>query len=222
MVGGSEMRVLTLGPTGQRRVVLFAAGAGGDPERYRPLLEYLAKHSCQVIAPYFERFVAGRATTAELLARPAGLIEALHRWAAPDAAVAAVGHSIGGWAALCLAGATPWPRDGSPLEVPREPRVDRLVLYAPAVGWFAAPGALDAVKVPMRVYAGELDTVTPVEQAVHLKTASADVDLCVVPKAGHFSFMHTLPPGTADDPAFDRSRFLSGLTQTTLEFVVSP
>jgi hypothetical protein len=54
---------------------------------------------------------------------------------------------------LCLAGATPWGRDRKPLQVPREPRVSRLVLYAPAAGWFAAPGALELVTVPVLVYA---------------------------------------------------------------------
>ncbi|MDT7801781.1 MAG: hypothetical protein QOI78_5214 [Actinomycetota bacterium] len=215
------MQALTLGPADHERVVLFAAGAGGDPERYRPTLEHLAAHDCQVIAPRFERLVAREATTAELLARPAGLVEALHRWASPDAAVVVVGHSIGGWAGLCLAGATPWGRDGRPLDVPREPRVGRLVLYAPAAGWFAAPGALDAVKAPMLVYAGELDTVTPVEQATRLKGAPAQVDLRVVPGAGHFSFMNTPPPGTVEDEGFDRARFLTDLARATTEFAVA-
>ncbi|MFI0815950.1 alpha/beta hydrolase family protein [Streptomyces sp. NPDC021098] len=212
------MQALTLGPTNRGPVVLFAAGAGGDPERYRPLLDDLAAHDCQVIAPCFERFAAREATTAELLARPVGLIEALHRWASPDAAVVVVGHSIGGWAGLCLAGATPWGRDGKPLDVPREPRVGRLVLYTPAAGWFAAPGALDAVTAPMLVYAGEMDTVTPVEQAIHLKSAPAQVDLRVVPGAGHFSFMNSPPPGTVEDQGFDRPRFLADLAQATMEF----
>ncbi|WP_410626945.1 alpha/beta hydrolase family protein [Amycolatopsis sp. cmx-8-4] len=215
------MQALTLGPADHERVVLFAAGAGGDPERYRPVLEHLAAHDCQVIAPRFERLVAREATTAELLARPAGLVEALHRWASPDAAVVVVGHSIGGWAGLCLAGATPWGRDGRPMDVPREPRVGRLVLYAPAAGWFAAPGALDAVKAPTLVYAGELDTVTPVEQAVNLKNASAQVDLRIVPGAGHFSFMNTPPPGTAEHEGFDRARFLTELAQATTEFAIA-
>jgi hypothetical protein len=48
------MNVLTLGATDSERVVLFAAGAGGDPDRHRPLLEHLAAHRCRVIAPYFE------------------------------------------------------------------------------------------------------------------------------------------------------------------------
>ncbi|WP_158801126.1 alpha/beta hydrolase family protein [Streptomyces sp. NRRL S-37] len=216
------MRALTLGPTNRERVVLFATGAGGDPERYRPLLEHLAAHDCQVIAPYFERFAAREATTAELLARPVGLVEALRRWASEDASVVVVGHSIGGWAGLCLAGATPWGRDGRPLDVPREPRVGRLVLYAPATGWFAAPGALDAVKAPMLVYAGEMDTITPVEQAVRLKSAPAQVDLRIVPEAGHFSFMDTPPPGTTESEGFDRARFLTDLAQATLEFAVAP
>jgi len=63
------VKVLTLGPTGAGPVVLFAAGAGGDPERHRPLLEYLAAHDCLVIAPQFERIVSQTTTTAQLLAR---------------------------------------------------------------------------------------------------------------------------------------------------------
>lgn len=116
------MNVLTLGPTRRDRVVLFAAGAGGDPERYGPLLEHLAANGCQVIAPSCELLVAREASTAELLARPFGLVEALRGRAFPDTEVVVVGHSIGGWAALCLAGATPWGRDRKPMEVPREPR----------------------------------------------------------------------------------------------------
>ncbi len=38
------------------------------------------------------------------------------------------------------------------------------------------------------------DTVTPVEQAIHLKSTPAHVDLHIVPKAGHFSFMNSPPP----------------------------
>jgi hypothetical protein len=57
-------------------------------------------------------------------------------------------------------------RDGIPLDVPREPRVRRLVLYAPAAGWFAATA-------PMLVFAGNQDTITPVQQALLLKHAPA-------------------------------------------------
>jgi len=215
------MNILTLGPADPERVVLFAAGAGGDPERYRPLLDQLAAHGCQVVAPHFERLVARQASTGELRARPLGLAEALHERAAADVPVVAVGHSIGGWALLCLAGATPWGRDGVPIEVPREPRLRRLALYAPAVGWFQAPGALDAVTVPILVYVGESDEVTPVAQALHLRTAPAQVDVRVVPRAGHFSFMNVPPPGTSEDPAFDRDQFLTDVADATTEFATT-
>ena len=214
-----HVKVLTLGPTGAGPVVLFAAGAGGDPERHRPLLEHLAAHDCLVIAPHFERLVLQATTTAPLLARLAGLVQALEEAAPPDVPVAVVGHSIGGWAALCLAGATPWGREGEPIDVPREPRVSRLVLYAPAAGWFAAPGALDAVRVPALVYAGEQDTVTPITQALQLKSAPGPVDVRLVPSAGHFSFMNVLPPGMSDSPGFDRDAFLADLAEATLHFL---
>jgi pimeloyl-ACP methyl ester carboxylesterase len=97
----NKLNILTLGPTSPERVVLFAAGAGGDPERHRPLLEHLAAHGCQVIALHFERLIARNATTPELLARPRGLVDALDEGASADTGVVVVGHSIGGWAARC-------------------------------------------------------------------------------------------------------------------------
>ncbi|MEU0881836.1 hypothetical protein ABZ345_24755 [Lentzea sp. NPDC005914] len=196
-------------------VVLFAVGGGGDPERHRPLLDALADRGLRVIAPRFDRLMP-QAATEELLVRPRGLVEALD---GTDGEVVVIGHSIGAWAALCLAGAVPWGRDRQPIEVPREPRISRLVLFAPAAGWFAAPGALDAVDVPMLVFAGTGDTVTPVSQAELLLGAPGPVDLRVVPGAGHFSFLHTLPPGVAEEPGFDRERFLAGMVEETLEFV---
>ena len=94
------------------------------------------------------------------------------------------------------------------------------MLLAPAAGWFAAPGALAGVRAPMRVYAGSADTVTPVAQVEVLRTAPGPVDLRVVPGAGHFGFMNTLPPGVPEDPAFDRARFLEELAAETAAFVL--
>ncbi|MGW4212265.1 alpha/beta hydrolase family protein [Lentzea sp. NPDC004789] len=199
------------------RVVLFAAGGGGDPERHRPLLDALADRGLPVVAPRFDRLLP-HAATEELLVRPRGLAEALGD---TDAEVVVIGHSIGAWAALCLAGAVPWGRDGRPIEVPREPRIARLVLLAPAAGWFAAPRALDGVGVPMLVFAGSADVVTPVSQAELLLGAPGPVDLRVVPGAGHFSFMHTLPPGVAEESGFDRAGFLAEMVEATVEFSLS-
>jgi hypothetical protein len=40
---------------GDLPVVLFAVGAGGQPERYATLLNTLAESGCTVVAPHFER-----------------------------------------------------------------------------------------------------------------------------------------------------------------------
>lgn len=197
------------------RVALFASGAGGDPERHRPLLDALEAAGLKVIAPRFERLIPQEATTADYLVRPHGLVKALD---GTEGEVVVIGHSIGAWAGLCLAGATPWGRDRKPITVPFEPRVSRLVLFAPPAGWFAPPGALDGMTVPTLVYAGSADTAAPVAQVSVLRGAPGPVDLRVVPGAGHLSFMHTLPPGVAEDPAFDRPRFLTTLVEETVEF----
>jgi hypothetical protein len=73
----------------------------------------------------------------------------------------------------------------------------------------------------MLVYAGELDTITPVEQAIHLKSAPTQVEVRVVPGAGHFSFMNTPPPGTVENEGFDRTQFLTGLAQATGKFAIA-
>lgn len=194
--------------------VLFAAGAGGDPERYRPLLDLIAGNGHRVVAPRFERLTSPEPPIDELLTRPAGLVAALADVAADDEVVG-IGHSIGAWALLCLAGATPF----GVARVPREPRIGRLVLFAPAAGWFCAPGALDAVTAPMLVFAGERDTVTPPAQALHLQSAPASVDVQVIPGAGHFSFMHTLPPGIAEEPGLDRHLVLDEVGRRTVDFL---
>ncbi|MFD4671142.1 alpha/beta fold hydrolase [Lentzea sp. NPDC058450] len=198
--------------------MLFAVGGGGDPERHRPLLDHFTARGHQVIAPSFPRLHPQAATWDDYLARPLGLVEAL-RDVPPDAEVAVIGHSIGAWSALCLAGATPWSKERKPLDVPRDPRVRRLVLYTPPAGWFAAPGALDAVAASMLVYVGELDTFVPASEVEILRAAPAEVDLRVVPHAGHFGFVHVPPPGMEDDPAFDRAAFLPRLVDETYAFV---
>lgn len=213
------MDTLSFGPARPTKVVLFAAGAGGDPQRYRPLLEQFAARGLAVVAPYFERLSGPEPHRDELLARPHGLIRALKQHTTPDLPVVAIGHSIGGWAAVCLAGGRPVGRDGQELIVPREPRIDRLVLYTPAAGWFAGPASLAEVRAEMLVYAAEFDDVTPPEEIAVLQNAPVAVDMRVVPNAGHFSFIHTPPPGVTERGGFDRNAMLNDIADETINFV---
>lgn len=196
--------------------VLFAPGAGGDPARYFALIDAIRDEGFHVIAPQSERFDPRTVTTSQLQARVDDLHRALARGSDVDSPVSVVGHSVGAWAALCLAGAQPWDRDGRPIEVSANPRVARLVLLAPTVGWFAAPGALDHVVAPMHVHVGAADTVTPPGTASLLRSAPAEVDITEYPNVGHFDFMSTLPPHVAPTNGLDHAGFLRELAQTII------
>ena len=194
--------------------VLFAPGAGGDPARYSVLIDAIRDAGFYVVAPQSERFDPRTVSTAQLQARVDELHHALATEGDIESVVSVVGHSVGAWAALCLAGAQPWGKDGQPITVEANVRVTRLVLLAPTVGWFAAPGALDHVQVPMHVHVGAADTVTPPGTAALLRSAPAEVVISEYSNVGHYDFMSTLPPHISPTPDLDHAGFLHELAHT--------
>lgn len=131
-------------------------------------------------------------------------------------AIAVIGHSMGGYTALCLAGCTPWSLAGERIQVSSDNRVKALVLLAPAAGWFRHPA--NKLSIPTLVYVAEHDPVTPVWNADVVANLSTQKDLVtvkVVGGAGHFSFLSPFPealrkPGfmPATDPeGFNREAF---------------
>jgi len=170
------MEILSLGDTGSRVTVVFAAGAGGDPARYRPLLEHLADNDCRVIAPVFERLIPASASLDDYARRPSGLKQAMSAEVDPDTPIALVAHSIGAWAALRLAGGKPSTPDGTVVPVPTDPRVSALVLFAPSAAWFRGPDSLRNMNARTLVLAGELDRVTPISEVELVRAASAEAD----------------------------------------------
>jgi alpha-beta hydrolase superfamily lysophospholipase len=214
--------VTVLDSASPSRILLFAVGGGGDPDRHLPLMASLAEQGCAVVAPHFERLVVPRPTEADLLLRARRLRLALDALALPDLTVAGVGHSIGAAMLLALAGGQAWLGPAQPLDIAPEPRLDRLVLLAPATGFFQAPGALEGVRTPILAWAGSLDTITPPAQTQLLRQAlgaSAAVDVRVAEGADHFSFMNVRPPMMAE-PLADRDAFLADLAAAVCEFVV--
>lgn len=203
-------------PPRPERLVLFAVGAGGDPARHMPLLAALAGIGSLVVAPHFDRLASPAPTDEELRLRGGRLALASRHAAAGAGAglpLAGVGHSIGATMLLALAGARVWTRREAPLVVAADVRLERLALLTPATGFFQAPGALDDVRVPVAVWAGGADTITPPDQAAFLERAlgaRVPVRLRVLAEAGHFSFMDVLPPDRTD-PVADREAFLAGL-----------
>jgi predicted dienelactone hydrolase len=148
-----------------------------------------------------------------------------------DASAAAViGHSLGGYTVLSLAGGVPWTREARRVDVASDPRVRALVLFAPAVGWFGAEDSLRHVSVPILLLVGEHDVVTPASDARIILNGVPDpsrVEFRVVENAGHFSFLSPFPPSMqrpgfvpASDPdGFDRVRFHEELPEEVLRFL---
>lgn len=202
------------------RVVLFAVGGGGNPERHAPLIAALGERGCSVAAPHFERMVSPVPTEEDLLLRARRLKLALDAVAVASVPAIGVGHSIGATMLLALAGGQMWMGPGKPLPITPDDRIERLALMAPATGFFQAPGALHAVGVPVLAWAGTRDVIAPPVQAQLLRDALGNrVELRVVEGAGHFSFMNVPPPQTTE-PLPDRDAFLATLEAEVSEFVV--
>jgi pimeloyl-ACP methyl ester carboxylesterase len=204
-------------------VVLFAVGAGGNPERHFPLLRALFDHGCTVVAPHFERLVTPTPTENDLLLRARRLSIALNIVERPGCVVSGVGHSIGATMLLALCGGQVWMGMGRRLPVAADTRFDKLALLTPATGFFQAPGALDAVHTPILAWAGTNDVITPPAQTEFLKQALKDrapVEVRVVEGAGHFSFMNAPPPQTVDLLP-NRDAFLSRLADEVCRFITS-
>ncbi|WP_428267938.1 alpha/beta hydrolase family protein [Haliangium sp.] len=210
--GPESFDVTVLEAAKPSRVVLFAAGRGGNPQRHSSLLSSLAENGCTVVAPHFE-MIAPMPADNDLLLRARRLTIALNAVADDALPVAGVGHSIGATMLLALAGAQMWMRAGNQLDIPHRQDFDRLVLLAPATDFVRVPGALDAVSVPILAWAGTQDAVTPPARIEFLKHAMGErtpVDMRVVEGAGHFSFMDSPPPQTTE-PLADREAFLAKL-----------
>ncbi|MBC3879076.1 hypothetical protein H8K38_14780 [Undibacterium sp. FT79W] len=194
-----EFTVSIFQPPGASRTVLFAVGGGGNPCRHMPLLNMLAEQGCTVIAPHFERMTSRLVSATELAMRIRRLRLALDFAARAEQAIYAVGHSIGSAILIGLAGGQMWMHDGKKLDFETDKRIERMVVFTPAMDFFTVPGALDEVRTPIQAWAGLLDSITLPSQTVFLKnTLGSLVDARFIEGAGHFSFMNELPPNVVD------------------------
>jgi predicted dienelactone hydrolase len=144
--------------------------------------------------------------------------------------VAVMGHSMGGYAALAIAGGIPWSKNGERVEVTPDPRVRALVLLAPGTAFFYPEDSLRNVTVPILMLTAEHDPVTPRWQAELLLDRVPDrgqVTWNEIENAGHFSFLSPFPPHMRNpgflpstDPAgFDREKLHERLPGEVLDFL---
>lgn len=247
--GAYELELAHDAPIAVHRMVPVAIshGTGGTPFAYRGLAKALvgAGHAVLLIThPGNHRDDDSLANTVQNLeGRPRHVTQALDAAFAdphlaghlvPDRA-AVFGHSLGGYTALAVCGGRPialpqQTADGkaAPIAVTPDPRVVAAILFAPALPWLMAPGALDGVHARVMVRACEKDEAAPpffIEKIVRALPAPAELDYAVVPGAGHFACfwplhpaLAKLPPGQ-DPPGFDRAAYQPVLHAEVLGFL---
>ena len=225
-------------------IVLVSHGTGGTAWAYRGLTAALVGAGFAVVLvqhPGNTRGDDGLANTpANLANRPRHLrlaldavLDALGDHVSPNAVI--VGHSMGAYTALAVAGGRPTtlPTESATgvaeaVDVTADPRIRGVALLAPAIPWFLVPGTLDGVTAPVLVRIGERDPLAPaalVDRALANLPANTPVDRAIVPGGGHFfpffpvpAMLAQLPPGQ-DSPGFDRKAYQPTLHADLVAFV---
>ncbi|MEO8451567.1 MAG: alpha/beta fold hydrolase [Gemmatimonadota bacterium] len=144
--------------------------------------------------------------------------------------VAVIGHSMGGYTALAVAGGTPWSKSRQRVDVTADPRVRALALLAPATAWYLPADSLSKVTVPILMLIAEHDPYTPrwhADLVLDGVPDRAQVTCRVIENAGHFSFLSPFPPHmkspsflpSTDPEGFDREAFHERLSGELLDYL---
>jgi predicted dienelactone hydrolase len=220
-------------------VVLISHGSGSSPLVYRNLGWSLARAGYLVAMPEHpgnnrnDNSLAD--STENLRNRPRHLsivLDHLEGTARSGALgrVVVIGHSMGGYTALAIAGGRPQTAAAEVVATRTDPRVGGLVLLAPATPWFAGTRALADVRVPIMMRTAAHDPQTPAWQADIVRNglpADTPLDDQQVENAGHYSFLSVFPDSMAqlgfdpasDPPGFDRAAYQQRLTEEILDFI---
>jgi predicted dienelactone hydrolase len=225
---------------GHYPLVMISHGNGGSHLLYRTISTHLAKNG--YIVASVEHYGNNRDdnrlenTTDNLINRPRHVMLAIDEilsnqrfcsWVEKDR-IGIIGHSMGGYTALALAGGVPRTREGQIVDAPSDSRIKALVLLAPGAGWFM--NSLDKVTMPILMLTAEHDHVTPGWNADIVLAGVPDqsqVTFMKVENAGHFSFLSPFPepmrnstflPST-DPDGFDRGEFHNWLPPIVRRFL---
>lgn len=247
--------------SGVHRLMMISHGSGGTPYVYRGLAMTLAQNGYVVGLPRHignNRDDNSLVDTLENLTyRPRHLRLAIDEivtgktatnqgWIGkikPDD-IGLIGHSMGGYTILALAGGRPHTgfqiafnpngkiKSSQYVDVQKDGRVTRLVLFAPATPWFQTEDGLMDVEAPILMYTAEHDQITTsFHSEVILKGLPNHASLIhhCVQGAGHYSFLTPFPeavksmklPPAMDPPGFDREKFHRDMNAEILNFLIS-
>lgn len=225
---------------GQLPLVVISHGNGGSHLLYRSISSYLAVNGYIVAMP--EHHGNNRNdnslenTNENLVSRPRHITLTIDDLLSENGFgqsitanhIAVIGHSMGGYTALALAGGLPRTREGQIIEVSPDRRVKAIVLLAPGVGWFV--NSLEKVTVPILLLTAEHDPITPdwnAEIILNFIPDRAQVIFRKIAGAGHFSFLSPFPAAmknpnflpSTDPEGFDREEFHRQLPSEILVFL---
>ncbi|MCX2492018.1 alpha/beta fold hydrolase [Pedobacter sp. PF22-3] len=221
-------------------LVIISHGNGGSHLLYRTISTHLAKNG--YIVAMLEHYGNNRNnntlenTTENLINRPRHVSLTIDFLLSDKSfsrnilqnKIGVIGHSMGGYTALALAGGIPRTKEGLVVEVASDPRVKAIVLLAPGVGWFM--NSLNRVAIPILMLTAEHDPVTPKwngEIVINCISDKSKLTFKEIENAGHFSFLSPFPatmknvnflPST-DPTGFDREKFHEELPIDILDFL---
>jgi predicted dienelactone hydrolase len=225
---------------GQFPLVIISHGNGGSHLLYRTISTYLAKSG--YIVAMLEHYGNNRNnnelenTIKNLQYRPKHVRLTIDKMLSDQLfgkysikdKIAIIGHSMGGYTALALAGGIPRTRDGVIIETVFDSRIKLIILLAPGAGWFM--NGLNNVKISILVLTAEHDPITPskeIEAVFNSMLNKSLVTFKQIVGAGHFSFLSPFPvamkslnfqPST-DPEGFDRAEFHKRLPIELLDYL---
>ncbi|GGE39004.1 putative dienelactone hydrolase [Pedobacter psychrotolerans] len=221
-------------------LVIISHGNGGSHLLYRTISTHLAKNG--YIVAMLEHYGNNRNnntlenTTENLINRPRHVSLTIDFLLTDNSfsknilqtKIGVIGHSMGGYTALALAGGVPRTKEGLVVEVASDSRVKAIVLLAPGTGWFL--NSLNSVEIPILMLTAEHDPVTPKwnsEIVLNYIPDKSKLTFKEIENAGHFSFLSPFPatmknanflPST-DPIRFDREKFHEQLPIDILDFL---
>ncbi|MED4208139.1 alpha/beta hydrolase family protein [Priestia megaterium] len=231
-------------------LVILSHGDGSTPLVYRTIAQFLARNGFIVGVPqhpFNNRENNTLSGTIDNLKNRPNHIRTIIDWFLKESSfspsiksnnISLIGHSMGGYTALAVAGGVPtsFPSESADqkpycLSVNQDNRVQSLILLAPATGWFREKGALEDVNIPILMITGEKDTITPSFHGGFVLNGVSDtekVQHIVVENGGHFSFLSPFPDfmksptflPSQDLEGFNRKEFHEDLQNTILDFLL--
>lgn len=225
---------------GEFPLVIISHGNGGSHILYRTISTHLAKNG--YIVAMVEHYGNNRNnnefenTEENLILRPKHISLTIDKLLSDSFfsnhiikdKIAVIGHSMGGYTALALAGGIPRTREGKIIKTTPDQRVKAVVLLAPGAGWFL--NGLDNVTIPILMLTAEHDPITPAWNAETVLKSIPDKSLVTfrqIENAGHFSFLSPFPESmksakflpSTDPEGFDREEFHAQLPKEILAYL---